>query len=73
MHKKGASTLAEFIQEMNGFYVKVGQLIATRVDLFPSEYSKELTFLVESVNPLSFEVVRQVIEKELLEGRPGPY
>lgn len=68
MHKKGASTLAEFIQEMSGFYVKVGQLIATRVDLFPREYSKELTFLVQSVNPLSFEVIRQVIEKELLEG-----
>ena len=43
-------------------------MIATRVDLFPREYSKELTFLVQSVNPLSFEVIRQVIEKELLEG-----
>lgn len=69
-HTKGATDMADFITEMQGFYVKVGQLIATRVDLFPKEYSAKLNFLVDSVNPLPFEVVRQVIEEELLEGYP---
>eukprot|EP00931_Biecheleriopsis_adriatica_P055616 TRINITY_DN32924_c0_g1_i1.p1 TRINITY_DN32924_c0_g1~~TRINITY_DN32924_c0_g1_i1.p1 ORF type:complete len:587 (+),score=127.91 TRINITY_DN32924_c0_g1_i1:249-1763(+) len=69
-HRRGASDMSDFIKEMQGFYVKVGQLIATRVDLFPDEYSKKLSFMVDSVNPLPFEVVRQVIEEELLEGYP---
>lgn len=69
-HQQGASDLFEIIDEMQGFYVKVGQLIATRVDLFPKEYSEKLNVLVDSVNPLPFDVVRQVIEEELLEGYP---
>eukprot|EP00441_Pelagodinium_beii_P036754 CAMPEP_0197629284 /NCGR_PEP_ID=MMETSP1338-20131121/7203_1 /TAXON_ID=43686 ORGANISM="Pelagodinium beii, Strain RCC1491" /NCGR_SAMPLE_ID=MMETSP1338 /ASSEMBLY_ACC=CAM_ASM_000754 /LENGTH=489 /DNA_ID=CAMNT_0043200313 /DNA_START=315 /DNA_END=1784 /DNA_ORIENTATION=- len=67
-HGQSARDLSEIIQEMKGFYVKVGQLIATRVDLFPKQYSSELTYLVDSVNPLPFDVVRRTIEKELLEG-----
>lgn len=67
-HTKGAKDMADFITDMQGFYVKVGQLVATRVDLFPKEYSAKLNFLVDSVNPLPFEVVRQVIEEQLLEG-----
>lgn len=67
-HEIGAKALSELIQQMNGFYVKAGQLIATRVDLFPQEYSSELSYLVDSVNPFPFSQVRRVVEKELLGG-----
>ena len=33
------------INELKGFYVKSGQLIATRVDLFPEQYTSKLSQL----------------------------
>lgn len=69
-HREGADGLSQLIEELNGFYVKAGQLIATRVDLFPREYSSRLSHLVDSLNPLPFELVRTVVEQELLGGYP---
>eukprot|EP00913_Durusdinium_trenchii_P031494 g29487.t1 len=48
----------------------VGQVIATRSDLFPQEYSRQCASMIDSVNPLPFPVVRKVVEDELLGGLP---
>lgn len=69
-HEAGARTLSELISDLKGFHVKVGQVIATRQDLFPEEYSTELANMVDSVNPLPFPLVRRMVEKELLGDMP---
>ena len=37
-HNKGAVVLSKAINDLKGFYVKVGQIIASRQDLFPRQY-----------------------------------
>ncbi|CAK8997066.1 Uncharacterized protein sll0005 [Durusdinium trenchii] len=69
-HKAGATAIRNLINELKGFYVKVGQVIATRSDLFPQEYSRQCASMIDSVNPLPFPVVRKVVEDELLGGLP---
>jgi len=69
-HEAGAKTIRDLINELKGFYVKVGQVIATRSDLFPQEYSRQCASMIDSVNPLPFDVVRKVVEDELLGGLP---
>jgi len=70
MHEEGAVSLANLIYELKGFYVKIGQVIATRSDLFPAEYSRKCANMVDSVNPLPFPVIKRVVEDELLGGLP---
>lgn len=67
-HEKGSKTIADVIDELKGFYVKSGQLIATRVDLFPEQYTSKLSKLQDDAEPMSFELVRAVVEQELLGG-----
>jgi len=69
-HEAGAVKMEGLINELKGFYVKVGQVIATRSDLFPQEYSRQCAKMIDSVNPLPFGVIRKVVEDELLGGLP---
>mmetsp|Transcript_126228 Transcript_126228/g.404031 ORF Transcript_126228/g.404031 Transcript_126228/m.404031 type:complete len:634 (+) Transcript_126228:84-1985(+) len=70
VHSEGAVDLESVIDQLKGFYVKCGQVIATRSDLFPREYSSQLSHMVDSVNPLPFSVIRGVVEEDLLGGLP---
>jgi len=67
-HESGSSAIAKVINELKGFYVKSGQLIATRVDLFPEQYTSKLSELQDNAEPMPFELVRAVVEQELLSG-----
>jgi ubiquinone biosynthesis protein len=53
------------LEELGPSFIKLGQLMSTRADLFPSEYIDELTKLQDQVPPVSFEEIRQLIETEL--------
>lgn len=66
----GSTRIAETIQEMKGFYVKTGQVISTRVDLFPEAYTSKLQQLQDGIEPMPFELVKSVVEQELLGGAP---
>lgn len=66
----GSTRIAETIQEMKGFYVKTGQVISTRVDLFPEAYTSKLQQLQDGIEAMPFALVRQVVEQELLDGAP---
>lgn len=66
----GSTRVAETIQDMKGFYVKTGQVISTRVDLFPEAYTTKLQDLQDGLDPMPFEVVEKVVEQELLDGAP---
>ncbi len=52
------------LEDLGPTYVKIGQIMSSRVDLLPEEYCKELENLRQNVKPLSAEVARAVIEEE---------
>ena len=52
------------LEDLGPTYVKIGQIISSRVDLLPEEYCKELEKLRQNVKPLDVEVARAVIEDE---------
>ncbi len=52
-------------EELGPTFVKFGQLLSTRPDLLPEPFIEEFTKLQDSVQPLTYEVVRQIVESEL--------
>jgi ubiquinone biosynthesis protein len=52
-------------EELGPTFVKLGQLLSTRSDLLPENFIDEFTRLQDNVQPLPFEVVRSVVEREL--------
>jgi len=52
-------------EELGPAFVKLGQLLSTRPDLIPEEYIAEFIKLQDNVQPLPFEVVKTIIEREL--------
>lgn len=65
-HSKGAQKLADTITSLKGFYVKTAQIIASRKDLFPEQYTEALSNFTDNVDPLPVDLIKAVIEKELL-------
>ncbi|KAL9188984.1 hypothetical protein ACHAXT_011474 [Thalassiosira profunda] len=65
-HEKGARKLADTITSLKGFYVKTAQIIASRQDLFPPEYTDALSDFTDNVDPLPVELIKAVVAKELL-------
>jgi ubiquinone biosynthesis protein len=53
------------LEELGPSFIKIGQLMSTRADIFPPEYIDELKKLQDRTAPLPFEKIRQVIEREL--------
>lgn len=60
-----ARRLAETLTELGPTYLKLGQLLATRVDLFPPEVIKTLATLHAGVRPMRFVQVEKTIERSL--------
>ncbi len=53
------------MEEMGPTFIKFGQILATRVDLFPPEWIEEFEKLHDRVPPLPFKAVRQQLEEDL--------
>jgi predicted unusual protein kinase regulating ubiquinone biosynthesis (AarF/ABC1/UbiB family) len=53
------------LESMGPTYIKLGQLLSTRVDLLPAAYTEALTRLQDTVEPFPAEQVREIIETEL--------
>mmetsp|Transcript_2142 Transcript_2142/g.3190 ORF Transcript_2142/g.3190 Transcript_2142/m.3190 type:complete len:648 (-) Transcript_2142:111-2054(-) len=68
IHEWGSERLSDTIQELKGFYVKTGQVMSTRVDLFPEQYTSKLRVLQDGLDPMGGDVVRATVEQELLRG-----
>ena len=68
-HVSGASAFRRTVDDLGGFYVKTGQIVASRQDLFPKQYSTALAGLTDFVDPLPSDEVRRVVAEETL--RPG--
>jgi len=53
------------LEELGTFFVKLGQILSTRADLLPPDYTKELSKLQSSLKPLPVEVMKKVISEDL--------
>lgn len=53
------------LERAGGIFVKFGQFLSTRSDLFPSSFLEELSSLQEKVYPVSVTEVREIIEEQL--------
>ncbi len=49
------------LESLGPTYIKIGQMLSTRVDVFPEEFIKELEKLQDQVPPVSVEAVFQVL------------
>jgi len=53
------------LEELGPTFVKLGQILSTRPDIIPLEYIKELEKLQDKVPPYSYDLVVQMVQKEL--------
>ena len=53
------------LEELGPSFIKLGQLMATRSDMFPPEYIDEFSKLQDRVPPVPFEEIQAIIEREL--------
>jgi len=60
-----ARQYSNFAIKMGGVFIKLGQFISTRVDIFPEEIIKELENLQDTVPTIEFKVIQRVLEREL--------
>jgi len=55
-------------QELGPTYIKLGQVLVTRQELFPDPFTDELKTLLDEVPPMPFPYIALVLEEELPEG-----
>lgn len=65
-HEEGSKKLAETISSLKGFYVKTAQIIASRQDLFPKQYTEALSGFTDNLDPMPVSIAKAVVEQELL-------
>jgi ubiquinone biosynthesis protein len=56
------------LEELGPSFIKLGQLMSVRADMFPPAYITELRKLQDRVPPIPFDAVREAVEGEV--GRP---
>ncbi len=57
--------LTAVLEELGPTFIKFGQILSTRQDVLPADVVRALERLQDKVDPLPFDVVREVIESEL--------
>ncbi|MDE0961385.1 MAG: AarF/UbiB family protein, partial [Planctomycetota bacterium] len=57
--------LRSALQDLGPLYIKLGQLIASRPDIFPDTLVSEMESLRDDVDPIPFSEMRQVIESSM--------
>jgi len=70
LHDWGSVRICEAITRLKGFYVKTGQIISTRVDIFPEQYTSKLAVMQDALDPIEAQVVKELVRNELLQGAP---
>ncbi len=60
--------LRQFLERASGTWIKLGQILAMRIDFIPPQFIEELSNLFENVPPFPFETARRIVESDL--GRP---
>ena len=57
------------LEELGTTFVKIGQILSTRTDILPLEFTSELAKLQNSLHPIPTDVIQKLIDNEL--GRPA--
>lgn len=65
LHQKNANRTKNAILELNGLFIKVGQLISIMSNVVPKAYGHILESLQDKTPSSNFETVKQIIENEL--------
>ncbi|MDQ6655014.1 MAG: AarF/UbiB family protein [Verrucomicrobiota bacterium] len=60
-----ASELADDLEKLGPTFVKLGQLLSTRIEMMPPAYIAALTRLQDKVEPFAFEEVERIVASEL--------
>ena len=60
-----AESLAADLERMGPTFVKLGQLLSSRVDLLPPAYTEALSRLQDDVEPFPFSQVEEIVSTEL--------
>jgi len=63
--REDAELLVADLESRGATFVKFGQLLATRSDLLPREYTDALARLQDDVAPFSFAAVQEIVSEEL--------
>ena len=53
------------LEELGTTFIKIGQILSTRIDLISEDYCRELKKLQDETTPVDFEEIKIVIEQEL--------
>jgi predicted unusual protein kinase regulating ubiquinone biosynthesis (AarF/ABC1/UbiB family) len=64
VHRKNAQRVLAAIVDLQGLFIKVGQLISVMANLLPAAFRKELETLQDSVPPRSFEELEIRLREE---------
>ncbi|MGE5415827.1 MAG: ABC1 kinase family protein [Acidobacteriota bacterium] len=59
-----ARRFRETAVQLGGLLIKLGQFFSSRVDILPKATIEELALLQDEVQPVSFDLVKQVVENE---------
>lgn len=65
LHLDPPQRIRRAMEEMGPTFIKFGQILATRVDLFPPDWIREFEKLHDRVPPLPFDVLRPQLEEGL--------
>jgi ubiquinone biosynthesis protein len=60
-----ADELAEDLEKLGPTFVKLGQLLSTRVELMPRAYLNALSRLQDKVEPFGFDEVEKIVTSEI--------
>lgn len=62
--------LARTAEDMGGLIIKVGQFLATRVDILPAAFTSELTHLLDVVRPEPWPEIQRILDRAYGAGLP---
>jgi len=60
-----ASELADDLEKLGPTFIKLGQILSTRVELLPRAYLEALARLQDKVEPFAFDEVEKIVSSEL--------
>lgn len=63
--RKRAARVKQALIELGATFIKLGQFLSVRKDIISEELAQELASLQDRVPPFEFEVLEQIIEREL--------
>jgi len=68
LHTENANAIFQAAIHLKGALIKIVQIISSRVDIFPDEYTSVLSQLQDKVPPVKYELIKARIEEDF--GRP---